>query len=51
MLFLVPASTIPIETSAGLFIMLILLLTTVFRDSINSAVAIIGSIPDQGVEP
>ena len=50
-LFLVPALTIPTDKTAGLLIMFILLLTTVFNDSINCAVAMIGSIPDHGVEP
>ena len=50
-LFLVPASTIPTEITAGLLMMLILLLTIVLSASISSAVAIIGSIPDQGVDP
>ena len=47
----VPALTNPTEITAGLLIILILLLTIVLRASMSSAVAIIGSIPDHGVEP
>ena len=50
-LFLVPALTMPTETTAGLLIILILLLTTVLSAAINCEVAIIGSIPSQGLEP
>ena len=50
-LFLVPALTIPTETTAGLLIMLILLLPTVLSALINCEVAIIGSTPSQGLEP